>query len=377
MVSRFIFNETSYFGWGAREALVSELIKRKYKRALVVTDNNLVDVAKKITDMLEVVGIEFHMFKDIVPNPTVDNVKKGLKIANKYHVDFIVAVGGGSVVDVAKAIGIISTNPDYNDVVSLAGVVNTDNKSLPIIAIPTTAGTAAEVTINYVITDKERNVKLVCVDPHDIPILSIVDTELMAGMPVSVAASTGMDALTHAMECYITKNHNDMSDMFALKAINLIYHNLEKAVNKDKEAMDKMALGQYIAGMGFSNVGLGIVHSMSHQLGAMYDTPHGVANAILLPYVMKYNGEVCADRFVDMAKEMDLEVNKTNAVATVVEAIKELNSRLDIPEHIKEVGVLEKDIPLLAEKALNDPCTGGNPREMDIKEFEDLFKEAL
>ena len=377
MVSRFIFNETSYFGWGAREALVSELIKRKYKRALVVTDNNLTKVAKKITDMLEVVGVEHHVYKDVVPNPTIENVKKGLKIANKYHVDFIVAVGGGSVIDVAKAIGIISTNPEYNDVKSLVGVVDTKNKSLPIIAIPTTAGTAAEVTINYVITDSERKVKLVCFDPHDIPVLSIVDTELMAGMPVSVAASTGLDALTHAMECYITKNHNDMSDMFALKAINLIYHNLEKAVNKDKEAMDKMALGEYIAGMGFSNVGLGIVHSMSHQLSAMYDTPHGLANAILLPYVLKYNGEVCVDRFVDMAQEMDLEVDKTNAVDVVVDAIKELNSRLNIPVHIKEVGALEKDIPELADKALKDPCTGGNPREMDIKEFEDLFRKAL
>jgi len=379
MVSRFVLNETSFFGWGAREALPNELVKRKYKRVLVVTDKIIMEsgITKKITGMLEALEIDYHVFKDVVPNPTISNVKKGLKLANKHHVDSIIAVGGGSVIDVAKAIAVVSTNPEYNDIVSLEGTANTMNKALPIIAFPTTAGTAAEVTINYVITDEERKVKMVCVDPNDIPIVSIVDTELMASMPVKVAAATGLDALTHAMECYITKAHNEMSDMFALKAIDLIYHNLEKAVGKESAAMDKMALGQYIAGMGFSNVGLGIVHSMAHQLGAMYNTPHGVANAILLPYVLEYNGEVCPQRFADMAKIMGLEADESNAVKVVVDAIRDLTIRLDIPQHISEVGVKESDIPILAEKALKDPCTPGNPREMDIVEFENLFKKAL
>lgn len=382
MVSRFILNETSYFGWGSREVLIDEINKRKFKKALVVSDNTLVKagVTNKVTDLLDANGISYEVFNDVVPNPTVSNVKKGLKVANKFHVDFIIAVGGGSVIDTAKAIGIISTNPEFKDVKSLVGVADTKNKSLPIIALPTTAGTAAEVTVNYVITDEEAVVKLVCVDPNDIPVLAIVDTELMSEMPSRTAAATGMDALTHAMECYITKAHNEMSDMFALKAINLIYNNLEKAVNKNRDAMDKMALAQYIAGMGFSNVGLGIVHSMAHQLGAVYNTPHGVANALLLPYVMEYNSEVCKDRFVDMGNAMGLDMNGLlldEVVDAVVSAVRDLGSRLDLPQHISDIGGKDSDIPMLAEKALNDPCTPGNPREMDILEFENLFKKAF
>jgi lactaldehyde reductase len=243
--------------------------------------------------------------------------------------------------------------------------------------MPTTAGTAAEVTINYVITDEEAKTKMVCIDPNDIPVLSIVDTELMAGMPASLAAATGMDALTHAIECYITKAHNEMSDMFALKAISLIYANLERSVNKERDAMDKMALAQYIAGMGFSNVGLGIVHSMAHQLGAMYDTPHGVANAIILPFVLEYNGVECKDRFMDIASAMGLDSNDEDVVSLVVDSIKELNARLNIPKSIKDVGAKKEDIPLLAKKAFEDPCTPGNPRETSVLEFEELFNKMM
>ena len=298
----------------------------------------------------------------------------------KYHCDYIIAIGGGSVIDTAKAIGIVTNNPEFKDIKSLVGLADTKNRSLPIIVLPTTAGTAAEVTINYVITDEEAVVKLVCVDPNDIPVLSIIDTELMAGMPASTAAATGLDALTHAMEGYITKGSWEMSDMFHLKAMNLIYHNLEKAVNKDRDAMDAMALAQYVAGMGFSNVGLGIVHSMAHQLGAVYDTPHGVANALLLPYILEYNGKVCPDRFRDMAKEFDLDVeglSDNDVVLKVADAVRQLAIRLNIPQHIREVGGKEKDIPMLAEKAAADPCTPGNPRETSIKDFEELFKIAF
>ena len=382
MVNKFVFNEVSYFGWGAREVLIDEIKRRSFKKALVVTDNELIKVGivNKVIDLLDSNKIAYEKYTDVVPNPTISNVKKGLRIANKHHVDFIIAVGGGSVIDTAKAIGIISTNPEYKDVKSLCGSVNTKNRSLPIIALPTTSGTAAEVTINYVITDEDEKVKMVCIDPNDIPVLSIVDTELMAGMPARLAASTGMDALTHAMECYLTKGHNDMSDMFALKAINLIYENIEKSINKDYDAMDKMALAQYIAGMGFSNVGLGIVHSMAHQLGALYNAPHGVANALLLPYVLEYNGETCGDRFIDMAKAMNLDVdglNEKEVVKLVVTSIQNLNQRLNIPSSIKEIGGKIEDIPILAEKALKDPCTPGNPREMDLLEFENLFKKSF
>ncbi len=382
MTNRFVLNEMSYFGWGCREVLPEEIKKRKFKKALLVTDNTLlrVGITDKVTYFLDESEIPYVVFSDIKPNPTISNVKKGLKVCYKNHCDYIIAVGGGSVIDTAKAIGIIINNPEYKEIDNLVGSVDTENKALPIIALPTTAGSASEVTINYVITDEQKTTKLVCIDPNDIPVLSIVDSELMAGMPVSTAAATGLDALTHAIECYITKGHTEMSDMFAIKAINLIYNNLEKAINKDRDALEKIAFAQYIAGMGFSNAGLGITHSMAHQLGAIYDIPHGEANALLLPYVLEYNGEVCQERFKNMAIAMELDINDLSLdeiVKEVVSAVRDLAIRLNIPQHIKEIGGKEEDIPLLAQKALEDPCTKGNPREMNIEEFERLFKIAF
>lgn len=382
MTNRYVLNEMSYFGWGSREVLPEEIKKRNFKKALLVTDNTLlsVGITNKVTYLLDEAEIPYVIFSDIKPNPTVSNVKKGLKVCYKNHCDYIIAVGGGSVIDTAKAIGIITNNPEFKDVVSLKGKVSTNNKSLPIIAMPTTAGSASEITINYVISDEEQQLKMVCIDSNDIPILSIVDSELMAGMPIGVVAATGLDALTHAIECYLTKGHSEMSDMFALKAINLIYNNLEKAVNKERDAIDKMALAQYIAGMGFSNAGLGIVHSMAHQLGAVYDIPHGEANALLLPYVLEYNGETCQERFKDIAVAMELDIDDLNLekiVKLVVDTIRNLTIRLNIPQHIKEVGGKEEDIPLLAQKALEDPCTEGNPRATSLEDFEKLFKKAF
>ena len=382
MANRMILNETSYFGWGSREVLIEEIKRRKFKRALVVTDETLlkVGVADKVISLLEENGILYDLFSDVKPNPTIANVKKGLKIAKKFHCDYIIAVGGGSVIDAAKAIAIVVNNPEFKEIKNLVGVADTKERCLPIIALPTTAGTAAEVTINYVITDEEAVVKLVCVDPNDIPVLSIVDTELMAGMPAATAAATGLDALTHAMECYITKGAWEMSDMFALKSMQLIYENIESAVNKKQGAMEKMALAQYVAGMGFSNVGLGIVHSMAHQLGAVYDTPHGVANALLLPYILEYNGEVCPDRFREMGKAFGLDMEGLDdkaAVAKVVDAIRALAVRLNIPQHISDIGGKEEDIPMLAQKALEDPCTGGNPRETTYEDFVELYRRAF
>lgn len=382
MVSRFVFNENSCFGWGAREVLIDEIKKRKFKKVLFVTDDVLlkIGVANKVLDLLNDAQIDYELYSDVKPNPTITNVKKGLRICKKYHCDCIIAVGGGSVIDTAKAIGIVMTNPEHKDIKSLSGVVETDNPSLPIIALPTTHGTAAECTINYVILDEEDKVKMVCVDPHSIPILAIIDAELMSGMPSTVAAATGMDALTHALECYITKAHNEMTDMFALKAISLIYNNLEKAVDKEKRAIEQMALAQYIAGMGFSNAGLGVVHAMAHQLGALYDTPHGLANALLLPYVLEWNGEVCPERFVDIGIAMGLDMRNMSgleAVKRVKQAIKNLSIRLDIPLHIKDIGGKEEDIQTLTQKAFNDPCIGGNPREVSLSDLEELFRKAF
>ena len=382
MANRMILNETSFFGWNARENLIPEINKRGFKNALLVTDENLLSngITDKIISLLDNESMVYHMYSDIKPNPTISNVKKGLKIANKYHCDYIIAVGGGSVIDTAKAIGIVYTNPEFNDVKSLEGIADTKNKCLPIIAIPTTSGTAAEVTINYVITNEDDIVKMVCVDPNDIPIISIVDSELMSAMPATVAAATGLDALTHAIEGYITKGAWDMTKIFSLKAAEIIYNNLEKAVNKDREAIDQMAMAQYIAGMGFSNAGLGIVHSMAHQLGAMYDTPHGVANALLLPYVLEYNGKVCPNEFRDLAKVFNLDVEKFSddeVVGIIVDAIRKLSIRLNIPQHISDIGGKEEDIEKLAEKALADPCTPGNPREATLDDFVELFKKAF
>lgn len=382
-IQRIILNGTSYFGPHAREVLPTEVQSRGFKRILVVTDASLVSagVVDKVLEELDSNYIPYEVFSDVKPNPTVAEVQEGVKKCQQMGADCIVAIGGGSAIDTAKAIGVIMTNSEYSDVVSLDGACNTKNPCLPIFALPTTAGTAAEVTINYVITDPTRVKKMVCVDPHDIPIVAIVDTELMASMPASLASATGMDALTHAMEGYITKAAWDMTDMFHLKAMSMIYQNLPKAVlEHDMDAINNMGVAQYIAGMGFSNVGLGIVHSMAHQLGAVYDTPHGLANAVLLPYVMRYNGEVCPDRFVDMGRAFGLDMNGVtgmDAVMKVVNAIQELNQKLGIPAHLKEVGVKEEDIPMLSEKAMNDVCTGGNPRETSVADIEKIYREAF
>jgi len=380
---RFVLNETSYFGRGAREVLGEEIKKRKFKKVLVVTDKTLLEVGvtKKVTDVLDNEGIDYQVYSDVKPNPTIKNVLDGVAVCKEIKADVIVAVGGGSAIDTAKGIGIVVKNPKRKDVVSLNGLSNTDNKSLPIIALPTTSGTAAEVTINYVITDEEREIKMVCVDPHDIPVLAIVDSELMESMPKSIAASTGMDALTHAIEGYITAGHNTMADMFHMRAIELIFENLPSAVNnKDPKAIENMALAQYIAGMGFSNVGLGIVHSMAHQLGAVYDTPHGIANAILLPTVMRFNGEVSWERFRDILVRIGRPdaayLNKQDVINTFVWKISELSKEVGITQTVGQVGANYEDIEMLSEKAMEDPCRPGNPREVTKEDFMELYRQA-
>ncbi len=383
MSTKFVLNETSYFGRGAREELVGEIKKRNFKKVFLVTDKSLVQagVIDKVTEVLENAKIKYDMYSEIKPNPTIKNVLDGVSACKKSRADLIVAVGGGSSMDTAKGISIVMTNPDRKDIVSLNGASNTVNRGMPLIAMPTTAGTAAEVTINYVITDEERKIKMVCVDPNDIPIIAIVDSELMESMPKSLAAATGMDALTHAVEGYITKAHNTMSDMFHLRAIQLIFENLPAAVNeKEPKAVENMGLAQYIAGMGFSNVGLGIVHSMAHQLGAVYDTPHGLANAILLPTVMKFNGEVCYERFRDIliAIGVDAKVfTKEEIIKTFIEKIKDLSEKVGITQTVKDTGCKIEDLPMLADKAMEDPCKPGNPREVTKEDFIELFKEAM
>ena len=385
-MTKFVLNETSYFGKGAREELPREIKERGFKKVLVVTDKALfeVGVTARVTEVLDKAEIEYSVYSEVKPNPTIKNVLDGLAKCKEFGADVIVAVGGGSSIDTAKGISILMTNPDRVDVVSLNGASNTKNKGLPLIALPTTSGTAAEVTINYVITDEERKIKMVCVDPHDIPILAIVDSDLMASMPKSIAASTGMDALTHAVEGYITKAHNTMSDMFHMQAIKLIFKYLPAAVNeKDEEAVEKMGLAQYIAGMGFSNVGLGIVHSMAHQLGAVYDTPHGLANAILLPTVMRFNGEdsATAQRFREILCEIgrpDAEhLNDQDVINTFVWMISELSKSVGITQTVREVGAREEDFGMLADKAMQDPCKPGNPREVSREDFIELFRRAF
>lgn len=384
MSERFVLNETSIFGRGCREQLPEEIEKRGFKKVLLVTDKGLVEcgLINKVTEILEKEEINYTLYSEIKPNPTIKNVLDGYEICKDIEADLIVVVGGGSAIDTAKGISILMTNPDRADVVSLNGLSNTQNKGLPIIALPTTHGTAAEVTINYVITDEERKIKMVCVDPNDIPILAIVDSELMETLPKMTAASTGLDALTHAVEGYITKAHNTMSDMFHMKAIELIFENLAKAVNeKDEKAIENMALAQYMAGMGFSNVGLGIVHSMAHQLGAVYDTPHGIANAILLPTVMRFNGEVCADRFREIlchiGREDARHLNDQDVINTFVWKIQELSKECGVTITVKDTGCKEEDLSMLAEKAMEDPCKPGNPREVTKEDFIRLYKEAM
>ena len=386
MAVRFTLNETSYFGKGAREELAPEIKNRGFKKAFVVTDKSLAEcgVINKVTDVLERAGIPFEVYSEVKPNPTIKNVTDGIEACKKSGADVIVAVGGGSSIDTAKGISIVMTNPDRADIVSLNGASNTVNKGMPVIALPTTSGTAAEVTINYVITDEEREIKMVCVDPHDIPIMAIVDSDLMATMPKSLASATGMDALTHAVEGYITKAHNTMSDMFHMKAIKLIFKYLSSAVNeKDEEAIEMMGLAQYIAGMGFSNVGLGIVHSMAHQLGAVYDTPHGLANAILLPTVMRFNGEdpATAQRFREILCEIGrpdaANLNDQDVINTFVWMISELSKSVGITQRVRDVGAKEEDFEMLADKAMQDPCKPGNPREVSKEDFIELFRKAF
>lgn len=385
MANRIVLNETSYFGPGAISIIPDEIGRRNFKKAFVVTDKDLVKfgVAKKVTDVLVQAGISYELYDNVKPNPTIENVQTGVKKLAASGADVIIAIGGGSSIDTAKGIGIIANNPDFGDVKSLEGVAATKAKSVPIIAIPTTAGTAAEVTINYVITDEQAVKKMVCVDPNDIPIIAVVDPELMLSMPKELTASTGMDALTHAIEGYITRGAWTMTDMFELKAIELIATHLEKAVNEpgNIEARDGMALAQYIAGMGFSNVGLGIVHSMAHPLGAFYDTPHGVANALLLPYVMEYNAPATGEKYRSVAKALGVaNVDTMNQEAyrkAAVDAVCALSKRINIPQKLSEIGVKEKDLPQLAKSAFADVCTPGNPRDTNEAEILALYQKAF
>ena len=392
MSIKFVLNETSYFGENARENLADEIKKRNFKKVFLVSDKSLVQagVTAKVEEILNNSEIPYELYDEIKPNPTIKNVTDGVEACKNAKADVIVAVGGGSSIDTAKGISIVIANPDRADVKSLNGLSNTLNKGMPIIALPTTAGTAAEVTINYVITDEERKIKMVCVDPNDIPIVAIIDSDLMASMPKSLAAATGMDALTHAIEGYITKGHNEISDMFHMKAIKMIFEYLPAAVNdKDKQAIEMMGIAQYVAGMGFSNVGLGIVHSMAHQLGAVYDTPHGIANSIILPTVMEFNGEVCYERFREILKELGINAenySKEEVIKTFVEKIKDLSAKVGITQTVSEVGVTqtvkdtgckEEDLEMLAEKAMEDPCKPGNPREVTLDDFIELYKKAM
>ena len=382
MINRIVLNETSYFGRGAREKLPEEIKARQFQKVLVVTDKSLLETGTValVTDELDKNQINYVTYDGVKPNPTVQNVQDGLKVAKDNNIDCIVAIGGGSSIDTAKAIAVIMTNQEFSDVVSLDGTAATKNKALPLIALPTTAGTAAEVTINYVITDEVRTKKMVCVDVHDIPVVAIIDPDLMQGMPQSIAASTGMDALTHAMEGYITKAGWLIPDMFHINAMSLIYKNLERAANnKEEKAVEKIGYAQYIAGMGFSNVGLGIVHSMAHSLGAYFDTPHGVANALLLPHVLKFNGQVCPELFRNMGNAFGLDMANTTdeeAVQKVVDAVKDLSVKLHIPQTLKEIGIPKEMLPTLAEQALHDACTPGNPREVTKEDILALYNEA-
>lgn len=381
-MNRFVLNETSYHGAGAINSIPDEINGRGFKKVLVASDPDLVKfgVTKKVTDVLENAGIEYTLYSDIKPNPTIENVQHGVEVFKESGADCIVAIGGGSSMDTAKAVGIIINNPEFADVRSLEGVAPTKNKAVPIIAVSTTAGTAAEVTINYVITDVEKNRKMVCVDVHDIPVVAVVDPDMMSTMPKGLTAATGMDALTHAIEGYITKGAWELSDMFHLKAIEIISKSLRGAVENTPEGREGMALGQYVAGMGFSNVGLGIVHSMAHPLGALYDTPHGVANAIILPTVMEYNAPATGDKYKYIAAAMGVEGTENMSVEeyrkAAIDAVKQLSKDVGIPADLKEI-VKPEDIPFLSQSAYDDACRPGNPRDTSVEEIAELYKSLL
>lgn len=382
MANRFVLNETSYHGAGAIENIPVEIKARGFKKAFVITDKDLIkfNVSTKVTDLLEAAGIEYTVFSDFKANPTIENVQNGVEAFKAAECDCIVSIGGGSSMDTGKAVGIIINNPEHADVVSLEGAVETKNPCVPTIAVPTTAGTAAEVTINYVITDVEKNRKFVCVDPHDIPVVAIVDPDMMSSMPAGLTAATGMDALTHAIEGYITAGAWELSDMFHLKAIEIIARGLRGAVANTPEGRADMALGQYVAGMGFSNVGLGIVHSMAHPLGAVYDTPHGIANAIILPTVMEYNAPATGDKYKYIAQAMGVEgtedMTQEEYRKAAVDAVKQLSADVGIPADLKEI-VKEEDIQFLSESAYADACRPGNPRETSVEEIAELYRSLL
>ena len=382
MANRFVLNETSYHGKGAINEIATEIKARGFKKAFVCSDPDLIkfNVTKKVTDVLDNASIAYEVFSDIKANPTIENVQSGVAAFKASGADCIVAIGGGSSMDTAKAIGIIIENPEFADVRSLEGVAPTKNKCTPIIAVPTTAGTAAEVTINYVITDAEKNRKMVCVDVHDIPVVAVVDPDMMATMPKGLTAATGMDALTHAIEGYITGGAWELSDMFHIKAIEIIAKSLRGAVDNTDEGREGMALGQYIAGMGFSNVGLGIVHSMAHPLGALYDTPHGVANAIILPTVMEYNAPATGEKYRDIAKAMVVDgvdaMSLEDARKAAIDAVKKLSSDVGIPADLKEI-VKKEDIDFLAQSAFDDACRPGNPRETSVAEIKELYLKLM
>ena len=382
MANRIMLNQTSYHGSGAIEEIAGEARAHGFQKAFVCSDPDLIKfgVTKKVTDLLDKAGIAYEIFSEIKPNPTIENVQHGVEAFKKMGADCIVAIGGGSSMDTAKAVGIIIKNPEFSDVRSLEGTAPTKNKAVPIIAVPTTAGTAAEVTINYVITDTEKNRKMVCVDVHDIPVIAVVDPDMMSTMPKGLTAATGMDALTHAIEGYITKGAWELSDMFHLKAIEIIAKSLRGAVANTQEGREGMALGQYVAGMGFSNVGLGIVHSMAHPLGALYDTPHGVANAIILPTVMEYNAPATGEKYKYIAQAMGVKgtdgMTQEEYRKAAIDAVKQLSKDVGIPENLKEI-VKPEDIPFLSRSAYDDACRPGNPRDTSVEEIAELYKSLL
>ena len=382
MANRFILNETSYHGAGAINAIADEAVRRGFKKALVCSDPDLIKfgVTKKVIDVLDAANLAYEIYSEIKPNPTIENVQHGVEAFKAAGADYLIAIGGGSSMDTAKGVGIIINNPEFADVRSLEGVAPTKNKCVPIFAVPTTAGTAAEVTINYVITDVEKNRKMVCVDVNDIPVVAFVDPEMMSTMPKGLTAATGMDALTHAIEGYITAGAWELSDMFHLKAIEIIARSLRGAVNNEAEGREGMALGQYVAGMGFSNVGLGIVHSMAHPLGALYDTPHGIANAIILPTVMEYNAEATGEKYREIARAMGVagvdSMTQEEYRKAAIDAVKKLSADVGIPADLKAI-VKEEDIPFLAQSAYDDACRPGNPKETSVEDITALYKSLL